>query len=251
VTVTISTLRSSPVKGFPQAERASLRFDPEGLRDDRRFVIVDETGRVLYGADLPEFMGAGADWDGTSLTMSFADGERVAAAVETGEAIAARASANRPVPGRLVGGPFARALSERAGRSLRLALVPVGVGAPGPVTIISEATLARLAGQLGVASLDPRRFKMSVEIAGCEPHAEDTWSGGRVRVGEAVLAVGGPVPRCVLTTRHPDTGARDLDTLRAILAYRPAMPGGEPPLGVYATVISPGEVRVGDALDPL
>jgi uncharacterized protein len=30
----------------------------------------------------------------------------------------------------------------------------------------------------------------------------------------------GPVDRCVVTTRDPDTGERDLDTLRLIKRYR-------------------------------
>ena len=248
MTGVVRSLRSAPVKGFPQHDRAELALDTGGIRDDRRFVIVDDTGRVLYGADLPAFVGARSSWDGAVLALTFADGGRAEAAVEPGERIDARASGGRQVPGVLVPGPFAAALSDRAGRDLRLVHVAVGTGAPGPVTIIGDGTLRRLQRELGVAELDARRFRMSIELEGLDAHEEDSWSGRAVQIGQAVLAVGGPVPRCVLTTRHPDTGVRDLDTLRAILAYRPAMATGEPPLGVYATVLEPAVIRVGDTV---
>jgi uncharacterized protein len=185
------------------------------------------------------------------LTLTLPDGTRVSAEPEPGEEETFRTAGGREVPASIVHGPFAGALERVAGRPLRLVSVPVGRGSPGPVTLISEATVDRLATELGVDALDHRRFKMSVTVTGCEEHAEDTWSGGRVRIGEVVLEVGGQVPRCVLTTRDPDTGVRDLDTLRTILAYRPAMETGEAPLGVYATVVTPGTVRVGDTVAPI
>jgi uncharacterized protein YcbX len=52
----------------------------------------------------------------------------------------------------------------------------------------------------------------------------------------------------VLTTQDPDTGRRDHDTLRVLLGYRTALPTGEPPFGVYATVVEPAFVRVGDEI---
>ena len=94
---------------------------------------------------------------------------------------------------------------------------------------------------------------MLLTIDGCEPHEEDTWSGGRVRAGEAVLRVGGPVPRCAVTTQDPSTGVRTLDTLGAIKSYRGvrAQDGKSIDFGVYAAIEQPGRVRVGDAVEPL
>jgi uncharacterized protein len=248
VTIRVTALRTTPVKGFPQRDCDQLELEPDGITADRRFVILDGRDHVLYAADLPEFLDASADWDGRLLTLALPDGTRVSAEPEIGEQRTYRTSGGREVPVALVDGPFADALERIAGRPLRLAATPVGRGSPGPVTLISEATVDRLAAELGVAALDHRRFKMSVTVSGCEEHTEDTWSGGRIRIGEVELEVGGQVPRCVLTTRDPDTGVRDLDTLRTILAYRAPMETGEAPLGVYATVVTPGTVRLGDTV---
>ena len=55
-----------------------------------------------------------------------------------------------------------------------------------------------------------------------------------------------------MTSKSPDTGVKDLDTLRTIKRYRPDVDGEEPiPFGVYGSVERPGRVRVGDRVEPL
>jgi uncharacterized protein YcbX len=61
----------------------------------------------------------------------------------------------------------------------------------------------------------------------------------------------GHVGRCAVTTQDPDTGIRSLDTLHLIGETRGHIPATEPlPFGVQAEVVSPGVVRVGDAVIP-
>ncbi len=58
---------------------------------------------------------------------------------------------------------------------------------------------------------------------------------------------------CATSSRFPsaspDTGRRDRDVLRELLERRGSV-DGEPCLGVYAEVLEPGVVRVGDAVVP-
>jgi uncharacterized protein len=58
-----------------------------------------------------------------------------------------------------------------------------------------------------------------------------------------VLRVSGPVPRCAATTRHPDLGDADLKTLHLLKTARDSIL-----FGVYAEVVTPGTIRVGDPL---
>jgi uncharacterized protein YcbX len=90
---------------------------------------------------------------------------------------------------------------------------------------------------------------MLFEVDGAGAHEEDTWD--RVQIGEAVVRVAGPVPRCAVTTQDPDSGVRTLDTLRGIKAYRGLRDGSKLDFGVYFDVEQPGRVRVGDAVQPL
>ena len=77
---------------------------------------------------------------------------------------------------------------------------------------------------------------MLFQLDGCAPHEEDTWDGFVFRIGAAAVRVGGPVDRCAVTTRDPDTGERDLDTLRLLKEYRGQRESdGAVVFGVYAT----------------
>ena len=100
--------------------------------------------------------------------------------------------------------------------------------------------------------MDGRRFRMTIGIDTEEPHVEDTWIGSKVRVGGAVVLVRDNVGRCAVTTRDPETGVRDLDTLDAIADYRAGVPTGEPlPFGVWGEVVDPGRVALGDRVEAL
>jgi len=98
---------------------------------------------------------------------------------------------------------------------------------------------------------DGRRFRMLIELAGGAAHEEDTWVGGRIGIGGAVLLISAPVPRCAITTQDPDTGERDLDTLRTIIAYRGLTNDHDIDFGVYGEVEQPGRIRVGDSVEVL
>jgi uncharacterized protein YcbX len=142
-------------------------------------------------------------------------------------------------------------LSEHVGKRLRL-VEPVEGGATdrvgkGPATLISRASLERLAAEAGVEEIDPRRFRMLIEIDGVGAHDEDCWVGRRARVGEALIAWGGHVGRCLITSRDPDTGEIDLPTLDVLGDYRSGLDATEPlPFGIYGRMIEAGRVAVGD-----
>ncbi len=75
--------------------------------------------------------------------------------------------------------------------------------------------------------------------------AEDTLTGSRAGLGEAVLDIGGKIQRCVMITRPQPGGIdRDLGVLRTIARERSAC------LAVGALVARPGIVRDGDGLRP-
>ncbi len=87
---------------------------------------------------------------------------------------------------------------------------------------------------------------MTIEVAGGAPHEEDGWIGRRVRAGEALIHVTGPVGRCVVTTRNPDSGAVDFDTLGVLAGYRALREGKSFACGVCGDVLEPGRIAVGD-----
>ena len=84
---------------------------------------------------------------------------------------------------------------------------------------------------------------MGVVLTGGTPFAEDAWIGSDIAIGSTLLAVRAPCPRCVVTTRDPTTGERDLDAVRAMIDVR-----GVNDLGIYCDVLEAGRIAVGDAV---
>lgn len=252
----VSWLSIAPVKGLALVHPQEVLLERHGVTENRRFYLIDETGRrfglLRHGRlvqVVPEY-----DIAAEHLALRFPDG-----LVAEGEIVldgeVTTDFYGRPVEGRVVVGPWSDALSAHAGLPLRL----VQAKAPGAavdrgrggVSLVADASVTELARQAG-AELDARRFRMLVGLAGCEPHEEDRWLGGDVRVGEARVRVLGTVGRCAITTQNPATGDRDVDTLRAIKAYRGQNPRtGELDMGVFGEVVAPGRVRVGDPVGPV
>jgi uncharacterized protein YcbX len=250
---TLARISTTPVKSLLLHHPEEILLEPFGVACDRRFYLIREDGRLLAGLHHGPLALVRADWDPDPdrLTLTFPDGEVVAGDVRLAEPVLTDFWGHR-VEGHAVEGPWAEALSTFAGRVVRLvkADTPAGGVDAEPVTLVSSESVAELARQAGFESVDARRFRMLLEIEGCEPHEEDTWRGRRVRLGEAVAEIGGPVPRCATTTRDPATGKRDFDTLREIAAYRGKRDGKKIDFGVYAQVLEPGRVRVGDPVEP-
>ncbi len=87
---------------------------------------------------------------------------------------------------------------------------------------------------------------MLIELDDGAPHEEDTWIGGRIALGETIMEISAAVPRCAITTQDPDTGVRDLDTLRTIIDYRGIRNEKDVDFGVWGEVERPGRIRLGD-----
>lgn len=240
----VARLSVTPVKSLALHEVDEVELTERGVPDDRRFFLVDERDRIVNGVRCGRLVTARARWDGGVLAIDFPDGTHVAAEPELGEAVSVDWELGYRVSGRFVDGPFAEALSELAGRAVRLVRADDARAAwsEHPVSIIGTASIA----PLREWPLEPQRFRMLVEVAGADARLEDGWLGRRVRVGGAVVVGRKPCTRCATTTYDPRTGVRDFDTLRTLVESR-----GDATLGIYCDVVSPGTVRVGDAVAPL
>lgn len=252
--LTVSRLSVTPVRGLALQHPGRIELEEHGVLDDRRFTLLAD-GRIFDGTKFGPLVQVRADLEHgpERLTLTFPSGEVVTGEVVLGEpmhpVIYERRFTARPVIG-----PWAEALSAHAGRRLQLIRserLP-GERDRNPVSIVSEASVEELARQGNEGRpLDARRFRMLIQVAGARPHQEDEWMGSEVRIGQAVVRVTRPDPRCVITTQDPDTGHRDFPTLHAIKAYRGMRGGRKIDFGIYADVTTPGSVAVGDEIAPL
>lgn len=252
--VAIRRLSITPVKGTQLREVAEVRLDRGGVRENRRFFLIDDRDEMVNSLRLGALHTAVCSYsdDERRLTLELPDGRVLDEPVELGPEVSTKFYSLTKTA-RLVDGPWSEVLSELAGQRLRLVEADdegaVDRGPRGAVSAISRASLDRLASEGGLDVIDPRRFRMLIGVDGLDAHAEDRWVGSSVRLGEAVVAFEGHVGRCNITTRNPVTGIVDAPTLKILGRYRRDVEGTEAlPFGVYGSVVEPGLLRVGDAV---
>jgi len=244
----VAALAIAPVKGMRLVAVEDVDLRATGPAGDRAFHLRGPDGKGALTTRHPKLVQISPAWDpdAQELALTFPDGTRVAAPVEHGDAVTTAFYDGRPVPGRIVEGPFAAAITEHIGAPVDLvARDGDTVGADDfPVSLMSRASLAALGAALGDPGVDGRRFRMTITIDGVDAWAEHGWAERDVAVGDAVLRVAEPVPRCVVTTRDPDSGRRDAPVLKTLAGLRGK---DDVTFGVWCDVVAPGRVRVGDA----
>ncbi len=253
MTVRIDSIYISPVKSLALTQLDSARLEKPGIAGDRAFFIIDDRGKLFTQRDHGALVQVAAryDPDANDLALHFPSCLDPRHLPEPGDAVTVDFFGARPVEGHVVVGPWSAALSDFAGRALRLvkATTP-GTSFDGfPISMCSSGSLLALALAAKANTIDGRRFRQNLYISGTPPHAEDGWIGRELRIGEAVIRVKMRDERCAITTHSPDTGDIDMNTLKIIASYRTDQPK-EVNFGVYCTVVQPGDIAVGDAVVP-
>jgi uncharacterized protein YcbX len=254
----VAWLHVAPVKGLAIEAREHIELGRSGVEDDRLFCLIAEDGHMLNGKRLALVTTIGAHFDPATdrLELRMPSGASVSGTARVAEGIAVTMYGGHVGSGHVVEGPWAAALSEQLGRSIRLVRFD-GPGnghdraaASAGASLLSLASLERLADEAGVQGpVDPRRFRMLIGVDGATAHEEDGWIGKRVRVGEAVVVPAGNVGRCRVTTMDPNTGIRDLETLDVLERYRGEVPSTEAlAFGVWARIERAGRVALGDEI---
>jgi len=120
-----------------------------------------------------------------------------------------------------------------------------------PLMVMTEAALSALRAALPESNVDINRFRPSLVVdtgtdgadASTPGHPEFDWTGRRATIGTATIEFGAPCPRCVMVTREIND---EIPADRAVLRH--IVRDLDQNLGVYATIVTPGSVAVGDAL---
>ena len=243
----------TPVKSTALQQPEAIDLRAEGTVGDRRFLCARTTGERLSGISKASLMPIWSRWDAAAdrLELSLGNARVEASATGNGERIEIHLF-DREVPASHMDDAFdafVREVAEDDTLSLWRVDEPEYGGGMHRVSVVSRASVADVGERAGDEGLDPRRFRMLIEVEGVEPYEEDSWQGKRVRFGEAVVRMGDRMPRCVMTTLDPDSGVQNAPVLDALAEYRKV--GSELLLGVYGDVQQPGVVRIGDPIEVL
>jgi uncharacterized protein YcbX len=248
--VHVSRIGLASVKGTRHRDLSYVDLTLDGPVGDRVFCLVDVArGRVLRSVENPGLVRTTARWSDGVLSATLPGRDDVTdVPVVTGKTLKV------DYWGRVAGlatvaGPWAEAYSRYLGHEVVLArsTSPGEVVYGASVSIVTTSSLARLAEDVGPVTDAQFRATLTVDTAGQPPFVEDSWPGGRLRVGEAEVEVRGAIPRCAVIDRDPVSGGRRADVLRSLAGYRRDL--GEVLFGVDAVVTRPGRVDVSAAVE--
>jgi uncharacterized protein YcbX len=110
------------------------------------------------------------------------------------------------------------------------------------VSLINRASIRALEEAMGVP-VDPIRFRANLYFDGAAAWSEHDWIASEITLGGARLRVISPITRCAATQVNPVTAKRDLDIVAAL-----GRAFGHINMGIYAEVVTGGEIAEGDAL---
>ena len=263
--LTLSGLFVYPIKSCAGVSLEGGAVDATGLRHDRRWMLVDETGELLSQRELPRMALISVRIAPESLVIG-AHGMpdlEVPLRPRTADRVGVSVWGDR-VAGAPVGGHADRWFGEFLDSPCRLVYMPdddvrlvdsahagdgdlVGLADAFPFLLISEASLIDLNGRLE-EPVPMDRFRPNLVVGGCEPHAEDGWS--RVRIGGVTFRAAEPCTRCAIVTVNQETGARGKEPLRTLATYRGSGEGVR--FGRYLIHASPGgTLRLDDPVETM
>lgn len=230
-----------PVKSCRGFALPTAEVDALGFAGDRRFLIVDESGRFLTQRSHPRMALIETALTPGTLTLAASGHGSVSVPLQSpaaprplsvtiwksenliaddcGDAAAAWLGGFLGGRCRLarIGGKYRRPVLKKAARPGDLLHFADAV----PFLAISEASLADLNDRLlarGEDALPMDRFRPNLVVTGCAPYEEDGWA--RLRIGPLVFRNAGPCARCIVTTTDQLTARRGKEPLRTFATYR-------------------------------
>lgn len=228
----IRTVARYPVKSMRGEACASLPLTLQGFEEDRRFAFVQAESRSAFpwltAREMPELL----RWQTSVEKASTAD-----AAVT----VTTPAGERWPVASNEV----RQAIEKRFGKPVFLLRDYRGSFDVANVSLISEQTVQGIAEE-SQTEANPWRFRpnLLVNLEVGAAFDELKWVGRVLRIGhKARIAVTEVDERCVMITLDPTTSEPAPQILKCVVQQHNKC------AGVYATVLTSGEVRTGDGIN--
>ena len=231
----ISALYIYPIKGCRGISLKRADVEAIGLKDDRRFMIIDADGRFLSQREVPQMAQISVNRSAEGWMLSHAKHSSVgfrtlhtgrvhnaviwkntAVVVDQGNQVADWLSAVLARPCRLVG--FAAGYTRYVNPQYATAVTDAVSFADGFASLItSDESLADLNQRMQTpVSMD--RFRPNIVVSGSTAWAEDDWR--ELRVGNVKMTAVKPCARCVVTTTNQLTGERSNEPLETLATFR-------------------------------
>ncbi len=255
--VKLSAITVYPVKALRGVPLEEGEVHSRGFRHDRRWMLVDASGRFVSQREEPSLCRVEVGIEGGGYTLRV-DG-RVAWIPEVHEGDRVHVTLWEASIEGCVHVEGSRFFSRWLDRELRLVCFPddttrrtnLGDGevafADGyPYLLVGAASLDDLNARLQ-RPVSMERFRPNLVVEGGAAYEEDEWT--RLRIGELTFRGVKRCERCVVTTVDPATARKGQEPLRTLATYR--RQDGKVWFGMNLCPDAEGALQVGDAVVPL
>jgi uncharacterized protein len=209
----VSELWRYPVKSLKGEKLEQAEISLLGIPGDREIIVRSASGRLFTSRGKPKLLGLRGALDGNGL------------------ATINEHPWNSPEALKLV--------SEAVGEPARLEQVPQPNGFDIlPLLIATD-------GAVKAIDIDQRRLRPNILISGVNGLDERNWVGDTIAIGNVRIKAVKLRERCVMTTYDPDTQVQDRSILLRIVREFDGV------AALDCSVIEPGTIRVGDAVELL
>lgn len=265
--LSLSEIYTYPVKSLGGIALSEAKIERRGLQYDRRWMIVDDTGRFVSQREIPRMALLGTAIEPPFLTVFWRNNpeEKVHIPLHPPanelEKLQVQIWSDR-CAARVLTDDINNWFSINLGQNLRLVYMPdttrrradgryapkghhVSFADGFPFLIIGRASLDELNKRLAQA-LPMNRFRPNFVFAGSEPFEEDHWKN--FTIGSQPFARVKPCARCIIPTTDQDTAERAAEPLKTLATFRKT--GNKILFGQNLVWLGEGEqwVRVGDRI---
>ena len=228
-----------PIKSLGGISLQEAVPEPRGLRYDRRWMLVDETGRFVSQREIPKMAMLGTALETPFLTVFLknAPNEKVQIPLEVNTAGLQKIEVqiwDDSCTGLVLNPEINQWFSDNLGQNLRLVWMPDTNHRPAderyapvghqvsyadgfPYLIIGQASLDALNSRLELP-LPMNRFRPNFVFTGGQPFEEDSWS--EFSINQQLFQGQKPCARCSITTTDQDTAERAAEPLKTLATFR-------------------------------
>ncbi len=233
----ISQINVFPIKSLPGFSLPSAQVTDRGLRYDRRWMLIDDTGNFLSQREHPQLALLKVELHTEYLLVQHQQkpqGTIEIPLITPGDSTQNVSIWKDHCQAIFISEEIDRWFSAALQMSCRLVYMPdqtrrlvdadyrtddqiVSFADGFPYLIIGQSSLDDLNQRLA-SPVSMRRFRTNFVFSGKPAFVEDQWR--KIRVGSVVFRVTKPCPRCTMTTVDPETGIKELEPLQTLATYR-------------------------------
>jgi len=231
----ISEINIYPVKSTKGIRLEAAHVERRGLRLDRRWMVVDESGVFISQRDLTKLALISTSLGETTLSLDAPGRPPLSLPlVPDGASFMNARVWDDAVRVCSMGKVADEWLTSFLGIRCRLVCMPdttvrsvnpdfaspadiVSLADAFPILLISQASLDDLNSRLS-QPVPMNRFRPNIVVGGSKAFEEDSWR--RIRLGSLILRIVKPCSRCVTTTVDQQTGVSGKEPLATLAAYR-------------------------------